>query len=89
MTGCMTSDKSRFIRFAVQYKASLLPSASAGAAAVAKSTSRIAICNWVELLFGDRFATLEGAIVQNNLLHSCTMNMNQCGGDKRLHPHRR
>jgi hypothetical protein len=80
MTHCMSSDKSRFITFASQYKASLVP--SAGAAAEAKSTSRIAICTWVELLFRDRFATLEGAIVQNNLLHSCTMNMNQCGGDK-------
>ena len=58
---------------------------------MAKSAPRIAISNWVELLFGDRLAALEMAIVQNNLLRSCTMNMMQCGGDKQeqLHPHRR
>jgi hypothetical protein len=80
MTNCISNDKGRFVKYASQHKASLLPSASGAAAA--KSTPRIAISNWVELLFGDRLAALEGAIVKNNLLRSCTMNMMQCGGDK-------
>jgi hypothetical protein len=82
MTSCIASDKGRFVTYASQHKASLLPSASADAAARAESTSRIAIINWVELLFSDRLAAFEGAIVKNNLLRSCTMNMMQCGGDK-------
>ena len=82
MTKAISSDKSRFRQYASQYKASLVPSASADAAARAESTSRIAIINWVELLFGDRLEALEGAIIKNNLLRSCTMNMVQCGGDK-------
>jgi hypothetical protein len=79
---CITSDKGRVVAQVFLYKASLMPSASADADARAKSTSRIAIINWVELLFGERVAALEGAIRSNNFLQSCTLNMMQCGGDK-------
>jgi hypothetical protein len=82
ITQCITSDKGRVATQASQYKAGLVPSASADAAARAKSTSRIVIINWVELLFGERVTALEGAICSNNLLRSCTLNMMQCGGDK-------
>jgi hypothetical protein len=82
ITQCITADKGRVATQASQYKASLVPSASAAAAARAKSTSRIAIINWVELLFGERVTALEEAICSNNFLRSCTLNMIQCGGDK-------
>jgi hypothetical protein len=54
MTTCIASDKGRVVTQVSLYKASLIPSASADAAARAKSTSRIAIINWAELLFGER-----------------------------------
>jgi hypothetical protein len=65
---CITSDKWRVVTQVSLYKASLVPSASADAAAGAKSTSRIAIVNWVELLFSERVTALEGTIRSNNFL---------------------
>jgi hypothetical protein len=76
------ADKERVASQVVLFKEGLLLSASADTAAVSKSTCRIAIVNWVELLFGERVDALKEAITTNNFLRSCTCNMIQCGGDK-------
>jgi hypothetical protein len=91
ITACITSDKGRVVTQVSEYKASLMvPNVSVDAAAGAKSTSRIAIANWVELLFRERVKALEGAITTNNFLRSCTLNMMQCGRRQEcLHSHRR